>query len=84
MPHDVKCAAIGVVVHFAEFVLCCKLYGDLPCPSAFVVVDGGTMVPWKSWFVLVLFKWTVGGGGDGAHELWEPLVDGTFDVQCGA
>ena len=65
-----------------------KLYGYLSRPPSFVVVDGGPAVPREALctfvVVLVLLELDFSVGGDGVHELWEPLVDGTFDVQCGA
>ena len=76
-------------VQFLKVVEVCKLYSDLSRPPAFVVVDGCPTVPREALYalmvvVLVLLNWDFGVGRNGAHELWEPLVDGTFDVQCGA
>ena len=72
-----------------KVVVRCKLYGYLSCPPSFIVVDGGPAVPRETLrtfvvVVLVLLEWDFSVGGDGVHELWEPLVGGTFDVQCGA
>ena len=75
-----------MAVQFLKILVCCELHGDLSCPSALVVVDGIPMVPGEALcalvVVLVLLKWDVGVRGDGVHELWEPLVDGTFNVKC--